>query len=65
MGKRMRRTGPPRLERREETRSSWPVEGHSGEGSASALEILQKLETRRVAARVADPQAEEDPPEDA
>jgi hypothetical protein len=26
----------------------WPADRHSGEGSASALEVLQKLEKRRV-----------------
>jgi hypothetical protein len=62
VGKRTRRPGPASTEPRQETRPSWPAEGHSGEGSASALETLQKLEIRRVAARAVDPGPEEDPP---
>lgn len=44
--------------RKEEPRPAWPLERHSGEGSASALETLQKLEKRRVAAKPRDPQGE-------
>lgn len=41
--------------RKEEPRPTWPPERHSGEGSASALETLQKLEKRRVASKPRDP----------
>ena len=35
-------------------------ERHSGEGSASALEILQKLEKKRVASRPEDPDKDDE-----
>jgi hypothetical protein len=61
--KRRQKTGPaksasPQQQQTPEVRPAWPAERHSGEGSASALETLQKLEKRRVAARPADPQKE-------
>lgn len=61
--KRAQRTGAPRPGRTEpEARPASPLERHSGEGSASALETLQKLEsTRRLPAAPAEP-APEDPP---
>ena len=40
---------------KQEAKPVWPIERHSGEGSASALETLQKLEKRRASARPADP----------
>jgi hypothetical protein len=36
-----------------EIQPAWPAEQHSGEGSASALESLQKMEIRRVASQAA------------
>lgn len=39
-------------------RPAWPAERHSGEGSASALEMLQRLEAGRVAGQPADPREE-------
>ena len=53
--KRKPKPGPIEPERKQETKPLWPIERHSGEGAASALDTLQKLEKRRVAARPADP----------
>lgn len=58
--KRTQRTGSPRPARKPEPKPAWPAERHSGEGSASALETLQKLEKRRGAARPGDPPPEDD-----
>ena len=44
-----------------EQKPAWPPEGNSGEGAASALAILQKLEKRRGAGRPAEPRPGEDP----
>lgn len=48
-----------------ETKPSRPHEQHSGEGSASALESLQKMESHRVASQAApdttSPTTEPDP----
>lgn len=62
MTKRTRRPPPAKSVPREEARPAWPVERHSGEGSASALETLQKLEQRRVVSRPPDPHPEDDAP---
>lgn len=44
----MQRPGQPRPGRPSpEAKPAWPSERHSGEGSASALETLQKLESDR------------------
>jgi hypothetical protein len=51
--KRTQRAGTARP-RKQEPKPMWPVERHSGEGSASALETLQKIEKRRVAGKPAD-----------
>lgn len=60
MAKRTQRGGPGKPARKQEPKAAWPVERHSGEGSASALEMLHKLEEkRRNAVRPADPR--EDP----
>jgi hypothetical protein len=58
--KRTQRTGPARPGRKQEPKPAWPAERHSGEGSASALETLQKLEKRRGAARPGDPPPDDD-----
>ncbi len=63
MVKRTQRSGAPRPPRKSEPKPAWPLERHSGEGSASALETLQKLEKRRVISRPADPDPERDEPE--
>lgn len=48
MTKRTSRAGLPKPGRiKTEPKPAWPAERHSGEGSASALETLQKLESRR------------------
>lgn len=60
--KRTQRSGPSKPDRKEEAPPAWPVERHSGEGSASALETLQKLEKRRVADKPADPPSSGDEP---
>ena len=44
---RTQRTGPAKPTREPPPGPAWPSERHSGEGSASALEILQKLEQQR------------------
>ena len=62
MSKKAQRTGirPARLQ--PEPKPAWPTERHSGEGSASALETLQKLESRRrLPARPADTRDPDDP----
>jgi hypothetical protein len=51
--KRTQRTGTAKP-RKQEPKPTWPLERHSGEGSASALETLQKIEKRRVAGKPAD-----------
>jgi hypothetical protein len=53
--KRVQRPSPPRPAGKEESRPTWPPERHSGEGSASALETLQKLEKNRAARKPAEP----------
>ena len=55
MVKRATRPGPARPPARKEAKPAWPAERHSGEGSASALETLQKLEKNRVAGKPAEP----------
>lgn len=54
MVKRSQRAGPPKPVRQPEPKPQW-TETHSGEGSASALETLQKLEKRRVARTLPEP----------
>lgn len=59
--KRPQRTGAKPARAKPEPKPAWPPERHSGEGSASALETLQRLESRRrLPAKPADPH----PPED-
>ena len=58
--KRTPKPRPPPPARKPETKPTSPFERHSGEGSASALETLQKLEKRRTAARPADPHKDPD-----
>ena len=60
MGKRTTRGGPTKPSRKDPNPPAWPAERHSGEGSASALETLQKLEKRRVASRPNDNHKDED-----
>lgn len=57
--KRSQRTGSGKPTRKQENKPLWPAERHSGEGSASALEALQKIEKRRVSSKPNDPH--EDP----
>jgi len=60
--KRHLRPGPSRPAPSPEPKVAWgAVERHSGEGSASALETLQKLEKRRLDRRPAEPPPEDDP----
>lgn len=47
MSKKAQRTGTKADRPPPEPKPAWPAERHSGEGSASALETLQKLESRR------------------
>lgn len=54
--KRTQRTAPANPTRKPQAQPAWPGERHSGEGAASALEILQKLEKRRGDDRPAEPQ---------
>lgn len=60
MAKRKQRGSPTPPRTRPEPKSAWPQERHSGEGSASALETLQKLESRRQLG-TKPPAADEDP----
>jgi hypothetical protein len=55
VAKKTQRASPAKASRPKETKPAWPLERHSGEGSASALETLQKLEKRRGAHRPRDP----------
>jgi hypothetical protein len=55
VAKRTQRPGAGKPAPKQETKPVWPNERHSGEGAASALEILQKLEKRRGASRPNDP----------
>lgn len=58
--KRTQRAGPPRpAGAPQESKPGWPQERHSGEGSASALETLQKLESHRLPTRPGDPSGED------
>jgi hypothetical protein len=57
--KRSQRTEPSRPTRKQEKKPVWPTERHSGEGSASALETLQKIEKRRTIARPLEPRSDE------
>ena len=62
MPKRGQRSGPVHPQRPPEPKPVAPVERHSGEGSASALEMLQKLEDRRVAGLPSEPDPDPPPP---
>lgn len=55
MKRTQQRAASARPARKQEPKPVWPIERHSGEGSASALETLQKLERRRVSSLPADP----------
>ncbi len=58
--KRPRRPGTKILRAKPEAKPAWS-ESHSGEGAASALQILQQMETRRgLDARMADPRLPDD-----
>lgn len=61
LSKRIRRPAPSRPGRKEEPKPAWGSESHSGEGSASALETLRKLEQSRKANRPADPRDDHKP----
>jgi len=62
VAKRIPRGGAKPAPARQEPKSAAPLERHSGEGSASALETLQKLESRqRLPTRPADSQPDDDP----
>lgn len=62
MAKRTQRARVRPGRKTEPERPAWPVQGHSGEGSASALAVLQKLEKGRDARRPAEPPPEDDDP---
>jgi hypothetical protein len=49
---------PAKVRSPPETRTAWAAESHSGEGAASALKTLQKMEEHRDAGRPAEPPAE-------
>jgi hypothetical protein len=51
--KRTERPGARPAQAEADNKPAWPAEQHSGEGSASALESLQKMEIRRVASQAA------------
>ena len=56
MAKRNSKAAPAKVPRPPETKPAWPNERHSGEGAASVLETLQKMEKRRIDGRPAEPQ---------
>lgn len=63
VAKRSSRPGPSKPGRtKSEPKPGWPQEQHSGEGSASALATLQKLESRRrlTSSKPAEPRSGED-----
>jgi hypothetical protein len=63
VSKKAQRTGVRPARALPEVKPAWPTERHSGEGSASALETLQKLESRRrLPARPADTRGTGDDP---
>ena len=64
MKRTQQRAGPTRGPGKQETKPVWPLERHSGEGSASALETLQKLERRRVSSQPAEPHPDEAIPDE-
>lgn len=64
MVKRSQRPGTPRPVRKPDPKPLWGNDGHSGEGSASALEMLQKLEKRRLPRHPEEPAADEERPLD-
>jgi len=60
--KRTQRGGAKPARASQETKPVAPLDRHSGEGAASALETLQKLESRRrLPQRPADPHSSDDP----
>jgi hypothetical protein len=59
VAKRTQRAGPAQAPRPKENKPAWAIERHSGEGSASALETLQKLEKRRGVHRPRDPKPDD------
>jgi hypothetical protein len=62
VAKRTQRGGAKPAPARQEPKPAGPPERHSGEGSASALETLQKLESRRrLPGKPADPHSSDDP----
>ena len=61
MVKRTQRAGIRPARPQPETKPAWPLEQHSGEGSASVLETLQKLESHRsLTGKSADPHPADD-----
>ena len=61
MAKRTQRGGTKPVPAKQEPKPGAPLERHSGEGSASALETLQKLESRRrLPPRPVDPHSGDD-----
>jgi hypothetical protein len=55
VAKRSQRVGKPEAPRPKENKPGWPQERHSGEGSASALDTLRKMEKRRGVHRPREP----------
>lgn len=51
-------TAPAKVRRPPESKTAWATESHSGEGAASALKTLQKMEEHRDAGRPAEPPAD-------
>ena len=58
VAKRSIKAAPEKVRRPPETKTAWAADRHSGEGAASALETLQKMEKRRVAGRPAEPRVD-------
>ncbi|MEJ5988816.1 hypothetical protein WG902_02365 [Ramlibacter sp. PS3R-8] len=58
MAKRSIKAAPEKVPRPPETKPAWAADRHSGEGAASALETLQKMEKSRVAGQPAEPRVD-------
>jgi hypothetical protein len=59
LAKRTPRAAATRTPPKKEAKPAWPADRHSGEGAASALEVLHKLEKRRAFPRPPEPHRDE------
>jgi hypothetical protein len=59
VAKRNTKAAPTKARLPPETKLAWSNERHSGEGAASALATLQKMEKSRTVSRPTEPKTEE------